>query len=127
MKDRIYYTEGPNGEIYAFTLSGKPQERKMHEYPYSYSRYAIWNSGEWSETDKLVYTDRLRSQFADKYNKLKEEMLGTCDDFSRFEAEDIEKFLTALFEHKITLTGIEEECNASNGYPYWLLYYRDKE
>ena len=116
-----------NGNEYYFTLAGKKQERSITEYPYSYSRYAIWNSGDWSENDHLVYSDRLRKQYPDTYDNLKSEMLGNGDYFSKFEPEDIEKFLSALWGHKIKLTGIEEECNASNGYPYWLLYYRGEK
>lgn len=113
-----------DGNILRFTLSGKPQQYTCEKYPYAYSRYAIWDSGDWSTSDRNVWTDRLSSQYPDTFDTLKNEILGRGDYFSNFEPEAIEKFLCELFGEKVKLTGIEEECNASNGYPYWLLYFR---
>ena len=117
-----YYSA--DGKIIRKSLNGTPQKYTCEEYPYSYSRYAIWDSGDWSNSDKNAYTDRLRSWYPDTFDALKDEILGRGDYFSRFEPEQIEKFLCELFGEKVKLTGIEEECNAFSGYPYWLLWFR---
>lgn len=124
----VEFFELMNGAKAYRTLAGKKQERSRKEYPYSYSAYAIWNSGEWSSEDAVVYSDRLPSFYGDKYYELGKE-LGVRGglSFGYTDPEILEKFLSELFESKIKLTGIEEECNVSNGYPYWLLYYREEK
>ena len=103
------------------TIDGKPQERTRIDHPYSYTRYCIFNNG-WKNTDSVAWSDRLRNE--PNYDEIKKEMLGEGDYFSRFWPCSIEAFLSKLFGFEVILTGIEEECNCSNGYPYWLLYYR---
>ncbi len=103
------------------TIDGKPQERDRKDHPYSYTRYCIFNNG-WKRTDYVVWSDRLRNEPG--YERIKEEVLGIGDYFSRFPTYKIQEFLSKLFGYEVILTGIEEECNCSNGYPYWLLYYR---
>ena len=106
-----------------FTIEGYPVERHPKDYPYSYTRFCIYKN-DWKDTDTMVYSDRLRSWYENYYD-LKREYLGRGDYFSLYEPEQIEKFLSVLFGKNITLTGMEEECNCFNGYPYWLLYYRE--
>ena len=107
--------------ISRFTIDGQPQERSCKEYPYSYTRYCIFNNG-WKKADHVVWSDRLHNE--PHYEKIKEEILGIGDNFARFPPHKIQEFLSKLFGYEVKLTGIEEECNCSNGYPYWLLYYR---
>jgi hypothetical protein len=45
--------------------------------------------------------------------------------FNNRKPQDIEIFLSKYLEKSITLTGIEEGCNVSNGYPYWIFYYKE--
>ena len=106
-------------------INGRSCERTPINNPYSYTAFCIYKNG-WKDTDEFVFSDRLNSWY-ENYRGLKEKMLGRGDYFSSYEPEDIEKFLSFLFDKEITLTGIEEECNVSNGYPYWIFYYRDKE
>lgn len=126
--DDVEFWELMNGDRVHKTLAGKKQERSRKEYPYSYTAYAIWNSGEWSPNDDVVYSDRLSGWYGDKYYELGKE-LGVRGGLSMgyTDPEILEKFLSELFERKVKLTGIEEECNVSNGYPYWLLYYREEK
>lgn len=126
--DKVEFFELMNGDRVHRTLAGKTPIRSRDKYPYSYTAYAIWNSGEWSPNDDVVYSDRLSGFYGDKYYELGKELwvrgglsMGYTD------PEILEKFLSELFESKIKLTGIEEECNTSNGYPYWILYYREEK
>lgn len=124
--DDMYWGEDP--EEYDFgkkrNLAGKLQEYSQREYPYSYSEYAIYNSGEWSENDYAVYSDRLRSWYDDDtYNKAAEKHLKPGQWYVQ-DPEDVQNFLSELFGYKIKLTGIEQGCNVSNGFPYWIFYYR---
>ena len=104
------------------TIDGQPQERSRKDHPYSYSRYCIYKNG-WKKTDQVVWSDRLWN--CSHYKELKEKILGIGDYFSKFPPNKIETFLSELFGHPIKLTGIEEECNFSSGYPYWILYFRN--
>lgn len=107
------------------TIEGKRVTRTRHGFPYSYTRYCIWK-GLWEPTDQAIYSDRLSYMYPDTYDNLFKEILGSGQYLSRKDPKDIETFLCRLFEKEIELTGIEEECNASNGYPYWILYYRER-
>lgn len=124
----VEFWELMNGDKVHKTLAGKKPTRSRKQYPYAYSAYAIWNSGEWSPEDDVVYSDRLPGFYGDKYYELGKE-LGVRGGLSMgyTDPEILEKFLSELFDCKIKLTGIEEEGNASNGYPYWLLYYREEK
>lgn len=108
---------------YPCHINGYPTERRIKDYHYSYTAHTLYHNG-WKPTDQVVYSDRLRMWYDDYFN-LKRKYLGTGGYWSSYEPEKIESFLSILFSRKITLTGIEEECNCSNGYPYWVLYYRE--
>ena len=112
----------------AVTIDGKPVERSPRDFPYSYTRYCIWRNkvNRWRKDDSVVWSDRLSWQYPE-YDNLFKEILGTGQYYSRKEPKAIETFLCRLLNEDIVLTGIEEECNTSNGYPYWLLYFRKKE
>lgn len=104
------------------TIDGKPVERSKRQYPYSYTAFCIYKN-RYTCTDNVVYSDRLSNE--PNYSpKLYEKHLGRGQYLSNKKPQDIENYLSDLFGYKVTLTGIEEECNCSNGYPYWILYYR---
>jgi len=106
------------------TIDGQEVERSISEYPYSYTRFCIYKNG-WKPGDKVVWSDRLENE-PGYSNEIKEEILGAGNRYSSKDPKDIEKFLSKIFGYEIKLTGIEQECNAMNGYPYWLFYYRKK-
>ena len=110
--------------VYA-TVDGEPCLRMPQDYPYSYSRFCIYDAG-FKDTDSVVWTDRLRNE--ENHNEIFSEVLGHGQYYSHKRPEKIEEFLQKLFgKPDIMLTAIEEECNFSNGYPYWLLYFRRRE
>lgn len=106
-------------------IEGEYVEHDKRTYPYSYDRFAVWK-GEWSQTDSAVYSDRLHQWDTKKYRECSIQVWpnggGT---FSQRSPLSIEKFLSLYFEKPIKLTGIEEGCNVSNGFPYWIFYYRE--
>ena len=106
-------------------INGQPVERDRLQYPYSYTRFCLFKNG-WTETDHMIYSDRLRSQY-DNYEEVKSEILGSGGNFARFDSDDIEKFLSALLKKDILLTGVEQECNYSDGSPYWIFYFRENK
>ena len=106
-------------------INGKRCERLPMDYPYSYSAFCLYKN-EWKPTDEAEYTDRLAGSY-ENYDRIKEECLGRGDYFSSYETKDIEKFLQKLLNKDVILTGVEEECNYSSGYPYWILYFRQRE
>jgi hypothetical protein len=107
------------------TITGQRVARPMSDYPYSYSATCIYKNM-WKRTDEVVYSDRLHLWY-DNYDAIYKETMGTGQYFSSKEPEQIEQLLCRLFGKHIILTGVEEECNFSNGYPYWILYYREEE
>ena len=110
------------------TIDWQPCQRDPRRYPYSYTRFCVWRSrkNRFKPDDSVVWTDHLSWQYPE-YDKLYKEILGTGQCYSRKKPEDIEAFLCKLLEDDVVLTGIEEECNASTGYPYWLLYFRKRK
>ena len=107
------------------TIDGEVCSRPPREYPYSYSRFCIYKNG-FKPTDSCVFSDRLSRK--ENYDKIFREVLGLGQYYSDKRPEKIEEFLRQLFEQPdIVLTGIEEECNYSDGYPYWLLYFRHED
>jgi hypothetical protein len=63
-----------------------------------------------------------------KYNKC---CLNIWNDESQYftnrTPKDIEKFLSLYLGKYIELTLIMEGCNVSNGYPYWVFYYKNSK
>ena len=107
-------------------IYGKPVERTQWEWPYNYDDFCVWK-GNFKETDSAVYSDRMREWGADKFKKCVYEVFG--DERQLFynpDPEDIEKFLCLYFKKNVTLTGIEQGCNQSSGYPYWIFFYREE-
>lgn len=108
-------------------IKGNEVARDRHSYPYSYDPFAVWE-GDYSETDHAVYSDRLMGWDFDKYNKCVGEVWGDSRQiFSNCHHSEIERFLSLYFDEPIRLTGIEQGCNVSNGYPYWIFYYKSKD
>ena len=122
---RAYVDEEGQIVHYNVTISGKPSIRLPEDYPYSYSDYCVYKNG-YRQGDNQAWSDRLMQQYPN-YSTLWEEICGTCQFYIMYPPEQISKFLSTLFGEEVILTGMEQSCNACNGYPYWVLYYRKKE
>ena len=117
------YVNGEGNEIY-LTIDGKKQEQPISKYPYAYLRYCIYENG-WQKSDKMLYSDRLPMWYKN-YDEVAKEIGISGQNFSNFAPEQIEELLSTLMKKEITFTGMEEECNVSNGFPYYVIYYREK-
>lgn len=104
-------------------LRGDVVTRNPQTHPYSYDPFLLWK-GDYKEGDSIVYSDRLISWDHEKFNKCCMEVFNNKgQNFNNRKPKDIEKFLSLYFDKDIKLTAIEEGCNVSNGYPYWIFYF----
>lgn len=108
-------------------LDGKPVSKTKEECPYSYSPYVIWKNEYTQKQSCTVYSDRLIQWDYNKYNECCRNVWGNEEQyFDGRNPKDIEKFLSMYFNKEIKLTAIMEGCNVSNGYPYWIFFYENK-
>ena len=109
-------------------IHGELVERTPEEYPYSYDHFAVWKGTNFSETTDTVYSDRMRNWSPDKFAACCIRVWdSTGQSFAGRKPEDIEQFLRLYYDVDLDLTGIEEGCNAGNGYPYWVFYFKANE
>jgi len=109
-------------------INGNPVCRTREAYPYSYDPYVIWKGEYNKNTDGATYSDRLWQQNPEKFKKYcKQVWEDEGQIFSYRDSKGIEKFLSLYFEREVKLTAIMEGYNVSNGYPYWVFFYRDKD
>ena len=107
-------------------LDGVPVERNKIDYPYSYDPYVQWESDDNKEWDSSVYSDRLMQWDFNKFNTCCQQVFGDEGQyFSNREPKKIEQFLSLYFEYPIKLIIIQEGCNVSNGYPYWIFHFKN--
>lgn len=114
----IYYLENVD-------LNGRPVERTKEEYPYSYDPYVVWEDN-YNKTNECIFSDRLVQWDYNKFNKCCKKIWN--NDSQYFDdrlPKDIEKFLKLYLNKQIKLTAIMEACNCSNGFPYWIFYYKN--
>jgi hypothetical protein len=108
-------------------LDGNPVEKTRDKYPYSYDPYVTYQCNYKKGENHVVYSDRLWQWDYNKYDKCCMEVWGNRGQyFSNRSVKDIEKFLSLYFEKEVSLTALMEGCNVSNGYPYWIFFYKDK-
>ena len=121
--DNFYRAVSPDCDIH-----GEIVKRPKHIYKYSYDPYCVYKSNNWSIKDTGDYSDRLMQWDYDKFTNCMKEVWGErCGQhFDNKEPKDIEKFLSLYHNKNIEITGIEKACNVSNGYPYWIFYYKEK-
>lgn len=86
----------------------------------------IWQKNFNKAEDEAVYSDHLYEWDDRKYDSVCEKIWGNKGQmFHNRKPEEIEQFLSLYFDKGITLTAIVKETNMSNGYPYWIFYYRE--
>ena len=109
-------------------IDGKPIERTPETHPYSYDPFFEYMAPEYSESDRMVYHDRMRQWDAKAFRNAvaltwpdKAENQGFYDKDPR----DVEKFLGLYFGKPVHLTGVLRGCNVGNGYPYWIFCYTE--
>jgi len=96
-------------------------------HPYSYSEFFIFRtmSREEMKRQKIGadYSDRLWQWDPDKFEAASKPFAKRFDEFT---PADCSKFLSDYFGTPKECVALAEGCNVSNGYPYWIFWYRDK-
>lgn len=107
-------------------INGEVVKRTIFYYPYSYDAFVIYKNGYNKKKDSVIYSDRLIQMNYELYDSCCMQVFNnTGHAFDGRKPEDIERFLSLYLGRNIKLTGIEQACNVSNGYPYWIFYYRE--
>ena len=94
--------------------------------PYNDKRAIIFERPEFNRTDVQVYSDR-QVNWYDNYHEVFNKYFTKGQYFSSYKPSLIEQFLCELTGSPIMLTGIVEEVNMSDGYPYWAFFYKDEK
>lgn len=110
-------------------LKGERVERTFWDFPYTYDPFLLWKDEDYNEQNTIsVYSDRLMHWDFEKFNECCQKVFNNTGQYFNNRAPwDIEKFLSLYLEKEIKLTAIEESCNVSSGYPYWIFYYEEKQ
>lgn len=109
-------------------INGRPVTRNPLRYPYSFDPYVIYKAEDFDpKIDSSVYSDRVTNLFYSKQEIYEARRQVTNDpyrDISWSNPEQVSKFMTILEKKSVRCTAIIQECNWSNGYPYWRVYLR---
>lgn len=111
-------------------IKGEKVIHSPDKYKYSFDPYCIFKDPEYDETNpkdiQQVFTDRMRQWDTKLYEYCCEKVFGkTIDCFSSIPAEMIQEFVGNYFTKSVKILGLEIGCNISNGYPYWIIYYKE--
>lgn len=90
-------------------------------HPYSYSEFYIF--GRSVKGDGADYSDRLWQWNYEKADRLWKEHVGCRWD--QASAAQLSAFMSAYHGRPLRVTALAEGCNIGNGYPYWIVWYRD--
>ena len=98
-------------------------------HPYSYSEFFHWGSRkDIEEADDGLYSDRIFQWDHEKASECwKKHIRGRWEHAT---PKEISAFLSEYLERPVVATALAEGCNASNGYPYfivWLKYLDGKK
>lgn len=115
-----------NKSINCVNIKGDKVRHTKFQFPYGYDQFLIWKGAYNQNTDQSVFSDRMMCLDYERFNVCCIQTFGNDGQcFYDRKPADIEKFLSMYFDKNIQLTGIEEGCNISNGYPYWVFYFRE--
>lgn len=92
-------------------------------HPYSYSEFYIFGGPAANRaSDGADYSDRLWQWDYDRAQRLWKEH---CDcRWAQAGADKLSAFMSAYHGRPLVVTALAEGCNVSNGYPYWIVWYR---
>jgi hypothetical protein len=114
---------GPHG-LWFEPNGYKGERRDKHEYPYAYSEFFLIGNHESVKGCGADYSDRYSGWDAAKFDAAWEGS-GKGKGWTRMGFEDCKKFVKAYYGETFEFCGLVEGCNASNGYPYWIIFYND--
>lgn len=110
-------------------LDGRPVARSPHEYHYSYDEFVLFRSRSFRPDDGTEYSDRLFQRDPALFRHCMAETAPESPEsqsFSRMSSKDAEKFLSLYVGRPVELTAVLQGCNASDGNPYWVFFYKEK-
>ena len=116
--------------------NGNPVERIPATHPYSYDAHVIYNQPGFKYKDQTyekdglctVYSDRLSQWDYEKYRECMKQFKGEDGDYFWRDTNKVVKFMKKYYNNKkLEVNMIMEGCNVSNGYPYWLIFYKDNK
>lgn len=98
-------------------------EKSTH--PYSYSEFFHFGSREIIKQPGVhgEYSDRIFGWDYEKAQRLAKEHIGMP--WERAGADRLSKFLSAFHGRDLRVVACAEGCNASNGYPYYVVWYKE--
>lgn len=110
-------------------INGNPVKRNPRDYPYTYDPFVIYKGDDFSrDGNESFYSDRLSlwydaNEIKDLRNKYS---IDHGDYFWAYNSVNmLNMFLTDLMKRHVRITAIIEHCNVSNGYPIWLVYFKE--
>lgn len=107
---------------YYSDLDGNAVKRTPWTHPFSYDTFVVFKSREFKKTDIMVDTDPLRQWDWNAFSVAVHEVWpGKTGNqgFNTRNPEEINRFLCLYFKRDVKLTAVLQNCNQSNGNPYW--------
>ena len=105
--------------------------RSKQDYPYSYDPYWIWKKGDVNEQGvNAVYHDRMQQWDYEKYKNAFKSVTNDNHNgygIGSFTQKQASKFMSFYQGYDCEVIAIAEGCNQSNGYPYWVFWYKKRE
>jgi hypothetical protein len=100
----------------------RPDNRTKQQSPYAYSPFYHWREAG-SDKDTSAYSDRLAQWKHDEWR-------AACGKLPpgqfQYQTPDALSALMSEYEGKpVRVTALAEGCNVSNGYPYYIFWWRD--
>lgn len=97
---------------------------RVHDHTYSYSEFFHFGSRETIAQSGVtaVYNDRLWQWDYKKTERLSKEHIG-CR-WEHAGRAKLSAFMSAWEDKPVEVVAFAEGCNISNGYPYYILWYR---
>lgn len=102
--------------------------RTKRSHPYNYDPIVLIDSGE--KGNASVYSDRMVSWDYDKFYACLHKINNGMGELSfRWASRDLVTALMRDYNNDpgLEVTRVVEMCNASNGYPVWLVVYNDSQ
>lgn len=99
--------------------------RTKDEYPYSYDEFFHYGTREdVKRASGADYSDRLYSWDTDKFDELWGRHVGQKR-FGMATTDELSAFMSAYHGKTLKVTALAEGCNAGNGFPYFVVWYRE--
>lgn len=102
--------------------------RSPEDYPYTYDPYFIQGDRKSTEGCNAVYDDRMRQWDYDKFRDAKLFAYGSQngDYWMRYASpHQMSDFMSRYYNRPIRVYGLAEGCRQDNGYPYWIVYFKE--